>query len=277
MTPTPTQGTSTNTAGNADDNSGENLNNGIMRVAVKLPPFWRTAPEIWFAQAEAQFFNAKITADETKFYTVVGSIEGDILTQVSDVVLKPPTSDKYETLKKRLLETFGDSDQKKLKTLLSDIELGGRTPTQLLNEMTKLANDKAGDDILKTLWIKCLPVQVRAILSTVSGDLKVLAPMADKIMEVSDFGNNVLAISKNKSDSDEKIDRLEKQIEELTKAVGRLSQNHSRNRSRNRSSTPAGNSNSGNFNENKLCWYHKKFAEKASRCITPCNFGNSKN
>lgn len=38
-------------------------------VALKLPTFWTTQPQVRFAQTEAQFVIQKIMADETKYYT----------------------------------------------------------------------------------------------------------------------------------------------------------------------------------------------------------------
>lgn len=72
----------------------------IQKIGIKVPPFWHDCPEIWFAQIEAQFSVGKITSDNAKFNTIVASIESKILCQVSDAVLNPPNSDKYNNIKK---------------------------------------------------------------------------------------------------------------------------------------------------------------------------------
>ena len=59
-------------------------------VSMELPPFWKHDPEMWFAQIESQFFNYRITLDESKFHTIVGQIETEILEAVSDFVKSPP-------------------------------------------------------------------------------------------------------------------------------------------------------------------------------------------
>ena len=42
-------------------------------VSLKLPTFWTSQPEVWFAQAEAQFNLRCITSDDTKYFYVVAA------------------------------------------------------------------------------------------------------------------------------------------------------------------------------------------------------------
>ncbi|XP_055910580.1 uncharacterized protein LOC129944945 [Eupeodes corollae] len=104
----------------------------ITRVAIRIPSFWHEKPQIWFAQIEAQFKTANISKDSSKFNTIIGAIESQVLTQVSDAVLNPPSENKYENLKSLIIERFGDSEQRKIKKLLSDVDLGDKRPSQLL-------------------------------------------------------------------------------------------------------------------------------------------------
>ena len=55
---------------------------------------------------ETQFYNSDITRDKTKYNTIVGVIDSDILSCVSDIVLNPPPSKKYVTIKERLIKRF---------------------------------------------------------------------------------------------------------------------------------------------------------------------------
>lgn len=64
----------------------------IAPINIKVPPFWRANPRIWFCQIEAQFANSRVSSDSTKYNTVVASLEGIILAQVSDIILNPPNT-----------------------------------------------------------------------------------------------------------------------------------------------------------------------------------------
>ena len=157
----------------------------VTKVQVKVPPFWTEQPEIWFAQIEAQFSNAIIKTDLAKFNTVVASIESNVLSQVRDAILTPPECQKYENLKKKIIECYSVSQQKKMNKLLSDLDLGDRKPSQLLNEMRHLGPN-VDETMLKTLWMQRLPMQIRSILSASDESLSKLAMLADIINEVAE-------------------------------------------------------------------------------------------
>ncbi|XP_037930884.1 uncharacterized protein LOC119665721 [Teleopsis dalmanni] len=114
----------------AGQRESEFLEGILNRVSVKVPPFWHERPEIWFTQIEAQFAVAGISSDVTKFNTVVAQIESSVVTDVADAVLYPLATGKYINLKNRILDRYGESEQRKIQWLLSKIELGNRRPTQ---------------------------------------------------------------------------------------------------------------------------------------------------
>ena len=245
----------------------------ISRVSVKVPPFWKTNPALWFKQVESQFITAGITSDSTKFHTIVGSIEANVLSEVSDLILQPPSINMYATLKQRIQDRFCDSEEKLLKKLLRDVEIGDKKPSALLRDMVALASGKVSDDLLKSLWMQRLPKQTQAILSVSSESLTQLALMADKIADTSESWelNSISPSSTTYQNALEiKIDALTKQIETLTNDRGR---NHLRQRGgRSKSRTT-----SANKKNKPLCWYHYKFGEKATKCLQPCVFSSNQN
>lgn len=248
----------------------------VNRVSVKVPPFWPERPEIWFAQVEAQFGIAGITTDLTKFNTVVAAIESNVLSQISDAILMPPEDGKYENLKKCMIERFCDSEQKQMQKLLSDIELGDRRPTQLLSELSNLAKDRVSDDFLKSLWLQRLPGHVRAILQATNVNLSELAKLADKILEVSDYrqvcSTDTAQSGATISEINQRMARLEKNFEQLFQKQRRRSSScRSSNRNAQLNTT-------NNSDVADLCWYHRKFGDKARTCRKPCKFhSDSKN
>lgn len=265
----------------------------VSRVTIKVPPFWHESPEIWFAQVEAQFAitgtGTGTTTDTSKFNTVLGHIESRILTQVTEAVLNPPANGKYENLKQQILKRFTDTEHKKMSKLLSEMPLGDRKPSHLLNEMKLLGGANVTEEFLKTLWLQNLPEQTRVITSASTGDLTALAELADKVYEVSNAGKiNELSnasASSNQSKSTDSHSSLERKIDAMTKAIQSLfrdddkfSRSRSRSKSRNqkRDSTPSA---SKDKKGDDICWYHRKFGNKADNCsepVKPCNF-KSKN
>lgn len=127
---------------------------------------------------EAQFHTSCILLDETKYNYIIQSLDDDSLSEVSDIVLNSPATEQYETLKNRLIKSYAESAQKKLRTFLSDIDLGDRKPSQLLRRMRDLAQQSVTDEVLKSLWLQRLPPQLQAILSASSHDLEQLSQLA---------------------------------------------------------------------------------------------------
>ncbi|GBN32624.1 hypothetical protein AVEN_208148-1 [Araneus ventricosus] len=113
----------------------------VARVSLKAPPYWSQNPKLYFAQIESQFAIAGITKDETKYHHVVAAIETDVIAHISDIILNPPEELKYEALKECLIEQFADSETRRLKLLLQELQLGGRssdsTPKLLQRRQTR--------------------------------------------------------------------------------------------------------------------------------------------
>lgn len=231
----------------------------IARVAIRLPPFWRKNVRVWFLQIESQFVTANIVNEKTKYHHVLGSLDSEIAETISDLISKPISDNAYTDLKTRLLAEFEESEQTKVKKLLSELELGDKRPSALLREMRSLSGAQVTDDFLKTMFLQRLPTHIRSILATSVENLDMLATMADKINEISN--SNYIASASTSNETD-RLSRLEKQLSELTTSVNKL---HSRSNSRSKSPFRP---------KNKVCWYHYKFQNKAKKCIQPCNFSS---
>ncbi|XP_055844710.1 uncharacterized protein LOC129911073 [Episyrphus balteatus] len=249
---------------NLDNQDSSTFSKGEMHhVSIKPPAFCKERPELYFIQMESQFAIAKVTRDETKYHHVIGSLDAQVLMQVADIVCKPPDVDKYETVKNALITEYTDSDQKKLRKLVKEVELGDLRPTQLLKRMKELSNNKLPDDVLKSFWLERLPEQVRAVISIGSGDSMDMAKQADQMMDMLSF-SNVSAI-KNESPLEKKIDELQKQVEELrmSRNQARVNKNDSRERKR------VGSKSRPRF---PFCKYHWRFGSNAKKCVDPCQF-----
>ncbi|GFT64754.1 peptidase A2 domain-containing protein [Nephila pilipes] len=71
----------------------------IAHVSMKVLPFWRTNPEIWFSQMENRFILAGIMIEITKFHHVISSFQPEELDIVGDIILNPPAEKPYTVLR----------------------------------------------------------------------------------------------------------------------------------------------------------------------------------
>ncbi|XP_036342602.1 uncharacterized protein LOC118751885 [Rhagoletis pomonella] len=197
--------------------------------------------EIARVTVESQFVAAGISSDQSKYHTVVAAIESGVLAQIRDLILHPPSSDMYQTLKKRILEQFSDSEQKRIKKLLQDLELGDMRPSHLLREMRLLAGTEMNDSMLRSIWLSRLPQNVRSIISISNEPLDKVALLADKIIEVSD-SPQIHAVAARSDDGQSEIFRkmaaLTKEVAELKAKLQQRGRQTRRSASRGRSCTP---------------------------------------
>lgn len=259
-----------------DDVSHTSNNAQVAKLGVKLPPLWKANIKLWFAQAESNFELSGITVDATKYNNIVAAIDPETLSAVSDILLNPPTTNKYATLKDRLIQEFSESANKQIRKLLSDLQLGDEKPSHLLRKMQELAKDSITPDFLKSLWFQRLPADMQSILAVSSESLENLAKMADKIAEVRSDTGSVYAIgdsshSKSALSADSplnEISALRAEIAALSKKVERLSRSRSRDRSRGRYFK----SPHRQFSSDEYCYYHQTYGKKARKCKEPCKY-----
>ena len=102
-------------------------------VALKLPTFWTTQPQVWFQQTEAQFHIHQITADDTKYYFVVSALDQETAGRIVDYLCAPPATGKYEGIKTLLNKTYGLNRRDRAVKLLHMDGLGDRKPFMLMN------------------------------------------------------------------------------------------------------------------------------------------------
>ena len=248
----------------------------VFRVGVRVPPFWPEKPAIWFAQIEGQFAISNITADTTKFYYVISHLDPRYATEVEDVIINPPATEKYIKLKTELIMRLSESREKKVHQLLTHEELGDRKPSQFLRHLQHLPGPKVPEEFLRTIWSSRLPSNIQSIFASQdSARLDALADLADRIHDVMPRGHQVAATSTHGvSDLDtmcKQMGELTNQVQALTQKVNDLSRQN-RSRKREDRSKSRQNRSQSRDKDYPTCWYHFKFGEKATKCVQPCEF-----
>ena len=248
----------------------------VSSVVLKIPPFWPADPELWFAQVEAQFATRGITVQKTKFEHVVASLSPEYAMEVRDLILKPPSTSPYDSLKDLLIKRTTASEQRRLQQLFNAEDLGDRTPSQLLRRMQQLLGDKASTaepSFLRELFLQRLPPQVRMVLASTrdTEDLEVLASLADRVVEVATPSVSSVETSQLSAE----VDKLRTDITDLKSLVKSLTSlsashynpTHRKHFPKRRTPSPAPPNRSTG-----LCWYHSRFASKATKCTQPCSW-----
>ena len=69
---------------------------------------------------------------------IVASLSPEYATEVRDLILHPPDTPPYDSLREQLVKRTAASDQRRLQQLLHSEELGDRKPSQLLRRMQQL-------------------------------------------------------------------------------------------------------------------------------------------
>ena len=130
-------------------------------VSLKLPAFWTSQLDVWFAQAEAQFSLRGVSADETKYYYVIATTTTLPANGNASFGPHQPTDDKYATLKDRLISTFGLSQHERASRLLHFRPLGDSKPSTLMDEMLGLLGDHPPCLLFEQLFLERLPEDIR--------------------------------------------------------------------------------------------------------------------
>lgn len=261
-------------------------------LGTRLPDFWTDQPRDWFIQVEA-IMSPQHLSDLHKFNLVITKLGKDIIKNVTDVLANPPDTDKYATLKSRLLGIYEETQKRQVQKLFREMSLGDQRPSQLLRRMRELGKGKLEDEVILVLWLDHLPAAVRTVLATKeTKDLDILADVADRAMDslspifVDEIGHS--AGTSRQSRASETICTVEMMMKEIAKLHLKMDKmgvdqkpRFGRNRSRSRNQrSRAGTPSTGRrtpANQDWLCFYHYRFKENAKKCVQPCNWQQKEN
>lgn len=257
----------------------------VCKVGVKVPPFWREDPEVWFRQVECQFVTAGITTDSTKYNIIVGQLEMEYAKVVRDIITNPPATDMYEKLRSELIRRLSFSPEQKTLQLIQHEELGDRKPSQFLRHLQSLAGPDITCDFIRTIWSSRLPTSLQTIVaSQPKMALQEVADLADRVHDIVQPGRIVASTSASHymprntpgTSLEGKVEELAAMVEALYK--GQINSRNTRDRYRTRSnSRNRQRSRSRERPENHpYCWYHFTFGNKANKCSQPCSYQSEK-
>ncbi|KER33039.1 hypothetical protein T265_00947 [Opisthorchis viverrini] len=194
----------------------------------------------------------------------------DVATEVEDLLEDIPQENPYDALRAAVVSRKGKSEDKMLRDLFTTVELGDRSPSQMLRHMRSLlCGLKLAVEIMAQLLLDNLPPSMSHVINAFVDDhrLEQLAQMADKIHETyPSCPANSVSRPAPTTDSDPllaSISHLQAKFDALTDRLQRLEINRHRPRSRSRLLSRA---------RPSWCWYHQSYGPKARKCQRPCSF-----
>lgn len=229
----------------------------VASVSVKPPKFYEDDVETWFIIMENQFAVAKITSEQTKLNHIIANLPPGIHNgKVKQLLRKTFENGAYGELRKALIDHYSESKAKRLQSILETEEIGDRKPSAFYYFLQcKAEGIDVSEEVLRNRWLNKLPSDVQTILTSLKDILEMdkLLSTADEVYEMcksrTSYATDVSAVGKSRSHSPSEP------------------RNRSRRaRSRNRNRSPDRGS------QSELCYFHRKFGEKAYRCEKPCNF-----
>lgn len=249
-------------------------------LSLRLPPFWRDKPRLWFISFEAATHDLKKSQKQLA-QMVIAQLDKQDVEQICDLLFDPPDSaNQYTSLKERLISVYEESEERQIQKLFSEMELGDQRPSQLLRRMRNLARNNVPDSTLRHMWMNLLPRHVRSVLvvsDTISKQIALdeIALLADKMMEqnadihaVSPLPTTSTPVPERRADMQYLLDEMRK----LTLEVAELRTNYNRRQPRTSRSRSRSSFRSRTQYDSSYCYYHRRFKHNARRCESPCNF-----
>lgn len=270
--------TGENTGENVDNNAHNDDDNNICidRVtSVRLPPFWRAKPKLWFVQVEGLMKRAKIVRDRVMLGELICHLEADLMSCIEDILEGPEEEQSYKRVKDRIIRRFSDTEEQKTRQLLQGLTLDDNKPSELLRRMRSLAGADLSEDFLKNMWVQRLPTATQQILTVNPGSLEAMAEQADRIADIS-AESSISVVSVPKKDSG--LTLINKRMDEFAQILSQIQKKlNQRDTSRSRARTQSPASKSEPNQNAQMCYYHKRFGDRASKCKAPCSFPNAGN
>lgn len=262
-------------------NNGRSADNSC-KMKVRPPQFIPDKPELWFAMLDLTFLHHGIENEDTKFMIAVSALDNKAATIGADIILHPPTTQKYTHFKRLLLDRLRRPVEQRVQQVLHGEKRGDRSPSEFWRHLRTLVDDTELPDMtLQHVWRVQLPEAVRTAVALYDArDISSLLTVADKVYASLDTGHTssvtfehsstdiqeTAAIQRHQPDVAKEIAELQNQIEDLRRQISTFFGI--------KKSTYNKIKEDGNNSEERICWYHRRFGDKATRCTSPCSHPN---
>ena len=245
---------------------------------ITLPPFWADKPLTWFGMVEARFRLYGIEDEQYKYDLLANSLTRESSSLAVDIIESPPPSYPYTTLKQRLLSAHQLTEYQKIAQLLKMGPLGGRRPSELLAAMLELCPRGEEKNVFFThLFLERLPAELRIMLGEDDRqDPRSLADKADQLWAMhGGKSHQIAAVAADVQELDPlSVAAISAQRKGKGSQKGRGKSRDANGALPPAAATPKNAPSDLAQLQSGLCYYHWTYGDRASKCKTPCSWGN---
>ena len=215
---------------------------------------------------------------------MVAALPNDVATLIRDVILNPDEKEPFSNLIDILLKRVTPTDSVRLTQILESEQIGIKTPGEFLRHLQYLQGGmKLDEKLLKMIFLKRLPSNIRQILLTQTGTLAELAELADKIYDAGDRPALVHAtvgapsLEHTVKELRAELSELRMQMADVQASGAQRPQPQPRQRQYKQSTSwqptfrqPTEQRQTTPPRQGQLCWYHNTHGDRAHSCQPPC-------
>lgn len=216
------------------------------------------------------------------------------LIELRAIIDAVPTAQKYAYIKAALTNHFAESEQRRLRRVLSEMPLGDQRPSQLYHSMQRVAGATLTENALIELWSTRLPSHTHAAIAASTATVAEKLKIADAITESMDLRGTRTVVAEVQAQAATTTPQPASHENELIAAIRELNGNLRRQSSRpSRNDDRSSRTNShSKQQEIKIleqkrrdtsvdqfdqCWFHRKYGKRATTCRLPCTATPSTN
>lgn len=271
---------------------------------IPLPPFEQNDVKLWLQMVQSRL-DAYGVPQKDYFKRIRADMPKQIAQRAPDLMLPTKENDTFEFFEKTIVEIFARKRNEEIAELLDKVTLGDRTPVEVMEYMIKLAGTEIAPSVVSSRFLKLYNEYINTTVKIWGLDESIkdsagLKKLAEAVQRAYKNPGMISAVANSPKQKENK--KVEDKLDEIVERLGKLeakvanasgnaqgnqkkrqnnqngkqSQDRGRSKSRgggnyrNRSQSKPNNQTQKNEEKSGLCYYHRRFGDKATRCTMPC-------
>lgn len=256
----------------------------------ELPPFDRKNIHVWIRRLLAAYDRSGVTEPRDKFAWLESIFQVNMDPKIDSFLYGTNSEQEWEDFLVYLKQEYGPSRRQQTVKLMGDIPRQDLKPSQYLLQLKETTKDVEIDDIRKEHLLKSIPPRIREIMGKGVEDMtsEEVANVADDYFDKQGRPLEKSLSSVNQVDKPSTSNFTSAFSDEEETDINFVRKNQARGNSRHRSRSRPRNSGQQSYNsrssstasrgsnaaddqqQNNICYFHRKFKEKSTRCMPTC-------